>query len=147
MTAMQMLIQYALCFVGLPYRWGGDDSIYGFDCSGFVQELLMSVGEDPAGDQTAQGLYDYFKLKTDDTEIREGTLLFFGKSPTQITHIALAINKDQMIEAGGGGSATTSLEAAAKANAYIRIRPIYNRRDFVAALRPKYVMEKAQTLS
>ncbi|MFC1535727.1 NlpC/P60 family protein, partial [Candidatus Neomarinimicrobiota bacterium] len=34
----------AFHFVGLPYLWGGDDAVAGYDCSGLVIEILKSVG-------------------------------------------------------------------------------------------------------
>lgn len=138
MLNMQLLIQYAMQFVGLPYKWGGDDPILGYDCSGFVQELLAAIGEDPAGDQTAQALYDAFKNRASSLQV-EGSLLFFGKSVTQITHVAFAISPVLMIEAGGGGGSKTNTSAdAAAQNAYLRVRPISNRKDLVASLRPVY---------
>jgi len=30
MTERGLIRDYMLQFVGLPYRWGGDDAIYGF---------------------------------------------------------------------------------------------------------------------
>jgi cell wall-associated NlpC family hydrolase len=59
---MDLLIQYAMSFIGVPYRWGGSNPITGFDCSGLVQEILKSVYMDPPGDQTAEALYQYFLL-------------------------------------------------------------------------------------
>jgi hypothetical protein len=43
-----------------------------------------------------------------------------------------------MMEAGGGGSATTSAETAAVQNAFLRIRPIDRRADRVAFVRPNW---------
>ena len=139
---MQTLILYALQFVGRPYRWGGDDPMAGFDCSGFVQELLASVGLDPVGDQTAQSLHEYFAGRTNDRTVQAGTLLFFGKDLKSISHVAMAIDDFRMIEAGGGGSKTVTEADAEKQNAYIRVRAISNRKDLVAALRPQYQLEK-----
>lgn len=135
---MDILRSYAMQFVGLPYRWGGDDSIDGFDCSGFVQELLASVGMDPPGDQTAQSLHNHFESRGEYNAHGCGALAFYGKSVTQITHVAMMIDRYRIIEAGGGGSATTSKDAAAAQNAYIRIRLLNNRNDLVALIRPRY---------
>lgn len=113
----------------------------GYDCSGFVQELLWSVGMlDHRKDLTAQLLHDTFK--TELTTPKFGALAFYGKSKSQISHVAFALNETLMLEAGGGGSATTSLEAAAKQNAFIRMRPIKGRSDLVALKLPYYPWEK-----
>lgn len=130
-----MIIKYALAFLGKPYIWGGDDPMRGFDCSGLVQELLASVGKDPAGDQTAHGLYLHFSANgTLIQKPEEAALAFFG-TEQRITHVALCLNDYQMIEAGGGGSSTKTVNDAIAQNAFVRIRPISNRKDLVAFFR------------
>ncbi len=136
--AVDLLVSYAMQFAGLPYRWGGDDPMDGFDCSGLVQELLASVGADFPGDQTAQALHDRGVAagwKPCDAATA-GSVVFFGASVGKITHVGFGIGQHLMLEAGGGGSATTSRDAATRQNAYIRVRPIANRKDCVAILDP-----------
>jgi cell wall-associated NlpC family hydrolase len=134
---LALLKAYALQFVGLPYRWGGDDPMDGFDCSGLVQEVLQAAGIDPPGDQTAHGLYTYFKTMGLRSGRELGALAFYG-SREKITHVGFCLDSRSMLEAGGGGSKTTSLEGAAKQNAYIRIRPIEGRKDLVTCIVPDY---------
>ena len=116
--------------IGNPYIWGGNGLIEGQDCSGYAQELLASVGLDKRGDQRAVDLYDHFlsdsRLSLTDNP-SFGDLVFFGKS--SVVHIGMAINSKLMIEAGGGGSKTTTRADAIRDNAYVRIRPINNRGD------------------
>lgn len=135
MTRNEIVLKYALSFIGTPYRWGGSDRFTGFDCSGFIQEVLDAVGIDPRGDQTAQGLYNAFsQCEIDHTApIPECALLFFGKSKSQITHVAMSLGSGSMIEAGGGGSKTVTTADAISQNACIRIKSIYRRNDLVAA--------------
>jgi cell wall-associated NlpC family hydrolase len=134
-------MDYAMQFVGVPYRWGGDDPMQGFDCSGLAQELLASVGEDPPGDQTAHTLYRHFKKHgrdwNDGQRPQAGCLAFYG-SEYKVTHVAMCIDDYRMIEAGGGGSNTTSVMLASSHNAYVRIRPINSRSDLVSVIRPNY---------
>jgi cell wall-associated NlpC family hydrolase len=137
---VRLLVEYALTFVGKPYRWGGDDAIEGFDCSGLAQELLASVGMDPPGDQTAQGLYNYFEGRGERNVYLAGALAFYGDSVTKITHVAVLMDQYRVIEAGGGGSKTTSEAAAAAQNAYVRLRPVNHRDDLIAVIRPRYPM-------
>ena len=134
---MDLLIEYALGFVGRPYIWGGS-GLPGFDCSGLVQELLKFLGACPPGDSTAQGLFDHFEANARQNSFTCGALAFFGESVTRITHVGMLLNSNQMIEAGGGNSTCTSPEMAAKLNAFVRIRPIKSRKDLVAVLRPSY---------
>lgn len=136
---MEILIQYALSFVGNPYKWGGDDPIDGFDCSGLIQELLASVGLDPSGDQTAQGLFNYFQAGNGSwNDYSAGSLAFYGESVTKITHVAMLLDQFRIIEAGGGGHTCTNREMAAKLNAYVRIRLVKKRGDLVAVIKPYY---------
>lgn len=135
---MEILRNYAIQFVGRPYRWGGDDPMQGFDCSGFIQELLASVGLDPSGDQTAQSLFNHFEKNARWNEHECGALVFFGESVLKITHVAMMIDRYRIVEAGGGGSKTTSEEAASAQNAYIRVRHLKGRKDVVAIIRPWY---------
>lgn len=128
----------AVQYLGVPYLWGGD-SPKGFDCSGFVQYVLQAVGQDPKHDQTSQDLYDKIIRQYEwKSGLREDSILFFGESTSQITHTAIALNNDLMIEAGGGDRTCKSIKRAIEMNAFVRIRPIINREDLVAALIPQY---------
>lgn len=131
---IQLMVEYSRSFVGKPYLWGGEGP-EGYDCSGFVQEVLRCVGLDPKGDQTAQGLYLYFLKKGRGTGIGEGSLLFWGKSRGEISHVSMAINYFQHIEAGGGGRRVINLEIARTSGAMIRVRPINSRNDLRAAIK------------
>ena len=108
---------------GLPYRWGGDDPIQGFDCSGLVIEILRSVGlVAREGDWTADDLYfKYHHLEQ--PAPYEGCLAFWRRGG-RMTHVEYCIDDKHTIGASGGGSATTDLFAAIAANAYVKVRPI-----------------------
>lgn len=141
MFNQKVLYDYAMRFVGLPYRWGGDDPMAGYDCSGLVIELLQSCGLLPHRyDNTAQGLYNHFVRKNavSLTESEFGALLFYGTGLKKITHIGFGLDHYRMLEAGGGGSSTTSEDAAIARNAFVRIRPATYRKDIVAILKPHY---------
>lgn len=134
---------YALSLVGVPYRWGGNSPLTGdgFDCSGLVQEILSAVGEDPPGDQTAQALHNAFLTRSRRNPPELSSLAFYGKDERSITHVGFCLNSLCMVEAGGGDSTTIDLAHAAKANAFVRIRPIRRRADLVAVLRPIWSFE------
>jgi len=136
---MNILRDYALQFVGLQYKWAGDDTILGYDCSGFIQELLASVGVDPPGDQTAQLLFDFFSVNGTWNSCRCGALAFYGRSTVKVSHVAMLLDPYRVIEAGGGGSKTHTKADAARDNAYIRVRPLDARSDRLAVIRPHYV--------
>lgn len=137
---MNILVDYAMSFLGKPYRWGGDDPILGFDCSGLIQEILASVGEDPPGDQTADSLYRYFKTRgniRDVVSAYPGDLAFYG-TPKKITHVSFCLDHGRCIEAAGGNESTKTTADASRQNAYVRIRPIRTRKDLVNIIAPPY---------
>lgn len=129
-------LAYLFTFLDIPYKWGGSHRLEGLDCSGAAQLWLDALCIDPPGDQSAHGLYVHFKTvgkKLLDIDL--GTLLFFG-TVDHVTHVAMAISDKLMIEAGGGGSKTLTLEDAIRQGAYIKISRINRRSDLVAAIKP-----------
>ena len=128
-----LVSRYAFRFIGTPYKWGGETPMSGYDCSGFVQEILRSVGKDPKGDQTAQALYDiYEKNKSHNIQ---GNLVFWPKNGRK-THVAILFDENHIIEAGGGGSRTIDLNSAIKDKAFVRLRPLDYRGDNYTILDP-----------
>jgi len=138
---MQHLINYAMQFVGRPYIWGGDDPMRGYDCSGYVQDLLHFAGEDPPGDQTAQALFNHFSEPTKGKYgiYGPGALAFYGKDAKHVTHIAFCIDQYRCLEAAGGGSTTLTENDAIKQNAFIRGGLIKRRSDFLCVIKPMYL--------
>lgn len=135
---MQNLKDYAYSLVGIPYKWGGKHPKEGYDCSGLIQELMRSVGQDPPKDQSAQALFDHFAVKGSWNKLGVGSLLFFGRSPKRITHVAMAIDQYRMIEAGGGGRHVKTIDDAIAAEAFVRVRLIKSRRDLQAIIKPDF---------
>ncbi len=107
-----------------PYIWGGNSPIKGLDCSGFVIEILKSIGRLPSlGDWTAQGLFDAFSSKRiDETDLCEGCLIFWKNDDGRANHVEYALNPYLSIGARGGRSIKTEKDVIEK-GAYIKIRP------------------------
>lgn len=137
MDQRTLLEQYALKMLNLPYRWGGDNALSGYDCSGLVIELLKSQGMFKATDATAAKLAELYPAPS---KPQFGALAFFGTTKGTISHVAMCLNDTQMIEAGGGDSSITSKAVAEESGAWIRIRPIYSgSRSPVAITIPPYI--------
>lgn len=134
---MDILIKYALSWLGVPYIWGGQ-SRGGVDCSGLVQCILQSVGSSPHGDYTSHGLYLHF-LEHGEllSEPKEGAICFYGTSERMI-HVAFCVDDWRIIEAGSGNSRIRTVEDAKASNAFVRIRPVAYRKDLYAIVMPKY---------
>lgn len=128
---MKINIELAKKYLGRPYVWGGNcEAEGGYDCSGFVFQVLHQSGFDVNRD-TAQGYYNTFsKYETSKTNIATGDLLFFGKSKKSITHIAIALDDNTMIESIG-----TSRNTIKNKGKGVSISNITRRKDLVAVCR------------
>lgn len=120
-------IDIAMRLLFVPYMWGGDDPLAGFDCSGFVIEVLKSVGKLPAtGDWTADGLS---KLWPQGAPLAPGALVFYDwNKDGRIDHVEMVLHVESAKEfytvaASGGDSSTSNLNRAIATNAYLKIRP------------------------
>lgn len=129
-TRREVALKIAWAFLGRPYVWGGDDPMAGFDCSGFVIEILKSVGLFPRrADTTAHGLFQMFSGprggKTVPCDPYAGCLVFWhAEGSDRIRHVEMMINENLSIGASGGGSRTRSRKDAIRENAYIKVRPV-----------------------
>lgn len=88
-------IELAKRFLGITYTWGGRSS-FGFDCSGFTQMLVRSRGITMPRDADLQAAWSGV-VPVDRHHLKPGDLLFFGGSPSDITHTGMYIGKGQFI--------------------------------------------------
>lgn len=136
---LELLKLYALSFLGVPYFFGGDDPMSGFDCSGLVCELLRSTGVVPYKYRAnAQGIFQLLKPTAFACAPQAGAVAFFGKGVNEIVHVGFCLDETTMIEAGGGDSMTASEAVASNQNAFVRLRPIRFRKDFLFTVIPRY---------
>ena len=106
-----------------------DDPVLGFNCSGFIVELLRRVGLlSHNARPSALGLYAEFHGKEVKGSPQRGDLIFFGKiepgKEPAIGHVAIMVDDLHFMEAGGGSRGTDTLAEAAKRNAFVRMRPV-----------------------
>ena len=133
---VEIMISYAMSLVGVPYMWGGNNPLEGLDCSGFAIEVIRSVEHIPR-DMTAQTLYQYLAQIGWEDNLARGSILFFGKSKTDITHVEIALNDKVSIGASGGDESTLDYDDAIEKSAFVKIRPF--RKDLVAVLSPSFL--------
>ena len=122
-------------YLGTPYKWGGSNYL-GLDCSGLVIKVLHDLGL-TVPDMTAQQIFNWcVRREMASHEPDTNCLLFFGKSIDKITHVAIAVDKIDMVEAGGAGQNSLKMtpEQLAQRDARVRIKPIKSRRDLVASI-------------
>lgn len=91
----QSLIDIALGYRGVPYRYGGSDPA-GFDCSGFVQYVFKQVGSilpREVRDQVRIG------RQVDAEDVKAGDLVFFQTVSRGASHVGLAIGGGEFVHA------------------------------------------------
>ncbi|NVM21412.1 MAG: C40 family peptidase [Desulfobacterales bacterium] len=134
-------VWYAKRLLFLPYLWGGDDPMAGFDCSGLVLEVLQSVGKIKHKiDMTADSLYKSFM----DKQVPKGyagCLVFWFKG-TKAAHVEMMINDCFLIGSSGGSSKTLNRQQAIEQNAFIKMRPLGYRRGPYKIVDPFMVKKK-----
>ena len=84
-------------YLGTSYLWGGR-SLFGIDCSGFVQQVYKFFGVRLLRDaylQAEQGDAVYYN------DISFGDLAFFKNENERITHVGLLLDDYQIIHASG----------------------------------------------
>ena len=85
-------------FLNIPYLWGGK-SVFGLDCSGYVQTVYKFLGialRRDAHQQASQGEPIGFLEET-----RTGDLAFFDNEEGRITHVGILLNANEIIHASG----------------------------------------------
>ena len=87
------VLEYAAQFLGTPYVYGGSTPS-GFDCSGFTSYVFANtVGSIP---RVAQSQFDATtRVALEDLE--PGDLVFFGSSPSSISHVGIYVGDDTFI--------------------------------------------------
>lgn len=102
MTANE-LVAYATNLIGTPYVWGGNTPAQGLDCSGLLYYIQKKAGSE-VEDMTASG-YSTIGKKIDIGQKKPGDFLFFGRP---VTHCAIYVGNEYMIESRGGRKNTAS---------------------------------------
>lgn len=128
MTKRELAVEALKMHMGLPYKWGGNDPMAGFDCSGLMVEVLQTVGLMGRGsDDTADGLSRMFN----ETEVfQPGVMVFWDwNKDGRIDHVEMIAHVDDdgeiyTVGASGGDNSTSSVQAAIMADAYVKMRPL-----------------------
>jgi hypothetical protein len=89
---------FAMMYLNTGYLWGGK-SVYGTDCSGFVQQVFKLCGirlPRDAYQQAEEGVH----VNTVDDAVR-GDLAFFHNEGGRVTHVGIVLDDKQIIHASG----------------------------------------------
>lgn len=92
------MVAYAKTFLNAPYLWGGR-SLYGIDCSGFVQQVGKLVEIELPRDASQQIVIGKEVSFLDNA--KPGDLAYFDNKEGKIVHVGLLLGKDRIIHASG----------------------------------------------
>ena len=93
------IISHCDRLMGSPYLWGGKTP-FGYDCSGFVQEIFRSVDVNLNRD-TSQQIQDSRFPSIDLSAIKRGDIIFFDFEKKGVDHVGIWYGDDQVIHCGG----------------------------------------------
>jgi cell wall-associated NlpC family hydrolase len=91
------LVKTAQRFLGVPYRWGGEDRKNGFDCSGLTMVSYRLNGLNLPRNSRMQYKAGRYVAKRN---LKKGDLVFFAtKGGNRVTHVGIYAGKNQFIHA------------------------------------------------
>ncbi len=94
----QKIFETAQQFMNTPYLWGGR-SVFGFDCSGFIQTVYKIHGQflpRDTGPQVFEG--GFIPLLKDAVP---GDLAFFSNDTGEVNHVGMVLADKQIIHCSG----------------------------------------------
>lgn len=111
-------------FVGIPYRWGGNNVVEGMDCSGFVRAVYNLCGLSIP--RTSSDQFKAGDLVTKN-ELMDGDLVFFGSSADKISHVGIYVGGGKFVHAPRRGE---EIRVTAVDESYFEKRFVGARRYF-----------------
>jgi len=95
---IENVISNAMFYQHAPYLWGGR-TLFGIDCSGFVQIVYKMAGielQRDASQQALQGETVHFL-----PEVKPGDVAFFDNEEGRIIHVGILLSPKEIIHASG----------------------------------------------
>lgn len=93
----EKVLQMSSLYLGAPYLWGGR-TVFGIDCSGFVQQVFRLCGYALKRDaymQAEEGVLVSFQ------DLQPADLVFFKNNEEKIVHVGIAAGEGGIIHASG----------------------------------------------
>jgi hypothetical protein len=111
------ILRTAERFIGVPYKWGGESTTSGFDCSGLTMVVYQLNGLDlprTSADQWRTG------RPVSPDEISQGDLVFFAtRGGGRVSHVGIYLGGDAFLHAPSRGN---PIQTASLSSDYYRAR-------------------------
>jgi cell wall-associated NlpC family hydrolase len=115
------IANFALQFVGNPYRWGGTSLNNGADCSGFVSSIYKNYGYSIPRTSSDQARGAGRSITPSYSNLQAGDLLFYGDRSGRVNHVALYTGDGRVVHA-------SNYKDGIKTNRWNYRTPLYARR-------------------
>lgn len=119
------IIRTAERFIGVPYRWGGESTVDGFDCSGLTMVVYQLNGLElprTSADQWRTG------RPVGPHEMSQGDLVFFStRGGGRVSHVGIYLGGDTFLHAPSRGN---PIQTASLSSDYYRARYLGGRSYF-----------------
>lgn len=95
------LVVHAMGFLGVPYKWGGNEAETGLDCSGFVRAVyqqITGVVLPRTSDRQAAATH-----RIDAGNLAPGDLVFFNTMQQNFSHVGIYIGNGKFVHAPRAG--------------------------------------------
>ena len=113
----QEIVRTAERFIGVPYQWGGESSVSGFDCSGLAMVAYQLNGLDlprTSGEQWQAG------RPIPSQDLRVGDLVFFAtRGAKKVSHVGIYTGGDTFLHAPSRGN---TIQTASLSSDYFKSR-------------------------
>ncbi|MEI7783322.1 MAG: C40 family peptidase [Betaproteobacteria bacterium] len=99
------LAVHAMGFIGVPYKWGGNDAETGLDCSGFVRAVYQQITGlvlPRTSDKQAAAT-----RTIDPQDLAPGDLVFFNTMQQTFSHVGIYIGGGRFVHAPRTGARIT----------------------------------------
>jgi cell wall-associated NlpC family hydrolase len=118
----EAIVTTARRYVGVPYRWGGESSRTGFDCSGLTMVVYRINGLDLPRSSRQQWQVG---ISIDRHQLRKGDLVFFAtRGGSKVSHVGIYAGGNKFLHAPGRGRRiqTSSLSSKYYSARYVGAR-------------------------
>lgn len=102
---MNNVALYAMSLADTPYRYGGNSSDSGFDCSGFVQHVYLNA----LGMKLPRTSTEMSRMGKEpaDGQLHPGDLVFFNTRQRAFSHVGIYVGEERFIHSPSSGKAIT----------------------------------------
>jgi cell wall-associated NlpC family hydrolase len=92
------ILSQGIEYIGIPYKWGGNTELSGFDCSGYVRAVFQnSIGLNLP--RTAKEMSNIGEKIQTISNINPGDLVFFNTMKKNFSHVGIYLGDNKFLHA------------------------------------------------